>query len=77
MNFSVLILYLYTDYNIIQGILFEKNCIAYFTKKLILYYYILYTLLLLRLKYIDTHKRKKTLHILIEFNEPVFALTET
>ena len=39
MNFSVLILYLYTDYNIIQGILFEKNCIAYFTKKLILYYY--------------------------------------
>ena len=51
-----------------SGNYYKKNCIAYFTKA---------HTLLLRLKYIDTHKTKRTLHMLIEFKEPVFAVTET
>ena len=61
MNFCII------HYNI-QGIIIKKNCIAYFTKA---------HTLLLRSKYTDTHKTKRTLHMLIEIKEPVFAVTET
>ena len=55
-------------YNIIQGII---------KKKLYCHTLLKAHTLLLQSKYIDTHKRIRTLHKLIEFKEPVFAFTET
>ena len=48
-----------------------------YKKKIVLPYFTKAHTLLLRSKYIDTHKIIRTLHKLIEFKEPVFAFTET